>query len=408
MRLWLSALILLWGIGVVRPLRAEGPEKNSPAGDSECWTQIEIQEAFISRETHRVWRDVFSEAEFGWVLQYGPARERMGRISLYGSLFFPECRLEGAFERPDQLQLTLIERDVFRDDRVASQNLKPGQARVDFNQKRDWARLSWQRFLPNLHSGRDATPTGAQVVRDQYNGSVDFLAQDATDYLHSGFTENTWFLYQPLPGIRWQISGDQTQSWPLQNEAAHSRFVLLQGRSIQVRLQAPPGTGRKQYQIRALSSRSPVDVYTAAVQLAAGLRHYHELRQLCAVLQSYSASQPQADVQADFATFAYQRLQLQDQKRTPLPVDSSRVLLALALYESPKETHRSFVQQRFHTESESYRDLLESIHKKSLEKTTPDSKTSQMDDPGILSSRVVDLGSRFSDSLAVEDRQNGY
>ncbi len=244
------------------------------------WTRIDVREAFVSRKTSIDFRDPNSPAEFGWHVKRGGVFAARGG-SLYSTMFVP-------FPPAEQLQLYLVELDVFSDDIVSGVDLEEGKSKYVLNANGDFAVLERTAFFPDRNSGGDALPESAPLIVRDTAGSVSFLNGDYTDCFRipdgsfaAVIISRSMSLAVDAPGVGHIIIHPRNRSM------ASVKMASSEGGGV-LRLRGPVGGGETEYHILvSMGKKNTSELLGRAIKyLDAGERavssfRYRDLARAC-------------------------------------------------------------------------------------------------------------------------------
>jgi len=214
-----------------------------PREDKEVWSKISINEVFISKKTHELFRDENSPAEFGWHITSGSVL--MGRSSLYHTFFIP-------VKPYSPVNVILVERDIFVDDIVSSITLKKYKKKYKLNNNNDFAIIEWEKFLPDSNSGSDYSSSGASDLKNFISDSVDFQNGDYTDYYRVNRDKTLVFIKSDKSGMNITSPGDSACS-VISSGNMNTKFFLAECPVTEnlLRIRASVGSGKINYSLNA-------------------------------------------------------------------------------------------------------------------------------------------------------------
>ncbi|MCB1315533.1 MAG: hypothetical protein KDK27_06225 [Leptospiraceae bacterium] len=346
----ISITVLLL-IGLSGALQANVPYPD----DIPIWTRLEVEKAFISRETTQANRDMFSAAEFGWhVLVNG---RLVARISLYGTLYYPAAP-------EDEVDLVLVERDVLSDDRVSVVKMQADRNHYVLNSQGDEVTVTRERMEPDRESGVDGKPDGAIVLRAGriLQGSVDFLGGDYTDYVRVPSAPVSILVIKTM-GVVLDARGDAQQAapavtqYPNVNRLARETIVDFPNGYGFLRIRGAIGSGKQEYRLL----------------FAHGENRRAELLKQVLVFVRESDELQSSFRQKDFADMfmEYDSEGVPNTCRVALfqnnASERERVFCALCLYKYNRAEDIRRLNQRYANETDFYRDVLKQSYEKSTQ-----------------------------------------
>lgn len=323
-----------------------GIKANPVEDDIDCWTRLEIEEAFISKQTVQANRDFFSAPEFGW--QILVQKKFVSRSNLYGNLYYPGCGSQEA-------QLRLVERDVLADDHVAIVKLRVDKNIYSFGKHGDRVRFTRHSMHPDANSDADHLPSKALLLRSEHSGTVNFTIGDFTDYLRPLETP-VLYLIHCSPGLKVAVRDGQAQFYPGLHRM--TRFLMVASRESHVlRMRSGIGGSQLAYHVYAFYGKDRARLARSKTFAMAAKQKkwgHFEYSDLVAALVSYQKGPLRKDCLSI----------LGNSKNNP----GTRILCGLALYKIENSDDINYLDGIFKHESLAYQEIVGSAYRSARRK----------------------------------------
>lgn len=307
----------------------------------DCWTKIDIERVFVSKTTYKTYRDVFSTAEFGWQIKY--KNRFVMRGDLYDTLYAPGCDLS-------DIKLNFVEVDVFSDDFISSTKINKKKSLYKLTKNKDQVRLSYKDTFPDRNSGDDRNPHQAILVKDKYEGSVNFNAGDFTDYIQAGRSSQASFLILFFPTANFLVMANQKERFPAKARTTR-RFHLFTGSQLKFKIQGRPGAGPARYFLKSFNKENMSDnIFKFSLNYSRNLRHYNQFVEMADLLISFK----QTMIQQKCRLLIYNKAS-----------ENKRVLCAVILYRLADREDINKLNLRYYKESSFYKRTVKPAYKKS-------------------------------------------